>query len=181
MCFIYFAFVMGQYGLTFWMPTLIKATGVKGNLNIGLISAIPFVCAVIAMNLLGRSADARRERRWHLAIPATLGAIGFVVAASFADNTVVSVAALSVAAAGVLSCAPLFWSLPTAFLSGAAAAVGIAMINSVGNLAGFVSPYLVGYLKDLTHSTQSGLYVLAAMLVLGAVAVLRTPAQLVNR
>ena len=181
MCFIYFAFVMGQYGLTFWLPTLIKATGVKGNLNIGLVSAIPFVCAVIAMNLLGRSADARRERRWHLAIPATLGAIGFVVAASFADNTVVSVIALSLAAAGVLSCAPLFWSLPTAFLSGAAAAVGIAMINSVGNLAGFVSPYLVGYLKDLTHSTQPGLYVLAAMLVLGAIAVLRTPAKLVNR
>ena len=181
MCFIYFAFVMGQYGLTFWLPTLIKATGVKGNLNIGLISAIPFICAVIAMNLLGRSADARRERRWHLVVPATLGAIGFIVAASFADNTVVSVIALSLAAAGVLSCAPLFWSLPTAFLSGAAAAVGIAMINSVGNLAGFVSPYLVGYLKDLTHSTQSGLYVLAAMLVLGAIAVLRTPAQLVNR
>jgi len=181
MCFIYFAFVMGQYGLTFWMPTLIKATGVKGNLNIGLISAIPFICAVIAMNLLGRSADARRERRWHLVVPALMGALGFVVAASFSDNTVVSVAALSVAAAGVLSCAPLFWSLPTAFLSGAAAAVGIAMINSVGNLAGFVSPYLVGYLKDLTHSTQSGLYVLAAMLVLGAIAVLRTPARLVNR
>jgi MFS family permease len=181
MCFIYFAFVMGQYGLTFWLPTLIKGTGVKGNLNIGLISAIPFVCAVIAMNLLGRSADARRERRWHLVVPAVLGAVGFVVAASFADNTVVSVIALSLAAAGVLSCAPLFWSLPTAFLSGAAAAVGIAMINSVGNLAGFVSPYLVGYLKDLTHSTQSGLYVLAAMLVLGAIAVLRTPAQLVNR
>ena len=181
MCFIYFAFVMGQYGLTFWMPTLIKATGVKGNLNIGLVSAIPFVCAVIAMNLLGRSADARRERRWHLVIPAAMGAVGFVVAASFADNTVVSVIALSLAAAGVLSCAPLFWSLPTSFLSGSAAAVGIAMINSVGNLAGFVSPYLVGYLKDLTHSTQSGLYVLAAMLVIGAIAVLRTPAKLVNR
>jgi D-galactonate transporter len=181
MCLIYFAFVMGQYGLTFWMPTLIKATGVKGNLNIGLLSAIPFVCAVIAMNLFGRSADARRERRWHLVIPAMLGAAGFVVAASFVDNTVVAVAALSLAAAGVLTCAPLFWSLPTSFLSGAAAAVGIAMINSVGNLAGFVSPYLVGTLKDLTHSTQSGMYVLAAMLVLGSVAVLRTPAQLVNR
>ena len=181
MCLIYFAFVMGQYGLTFWMPTLIKATGVKGNLNIGLLSAIPFVCAVIAMNLFGRSADARRERRWHLVIPAMLGAAGFVVAASFVDNTVVAVAALSLAAAGVLTCAPLFWSLPTSFLSGAAAAVGIAMINSVGNLAGFVSPYLVGTLKDLTHSTQSGMYVLAAMLVLGSVAVLRTPARLVNR
>src|SRR5438034_8751137 len=133
------------------------------------------------MNRFGRSADARRERRWHLVIPAMLGAVGFVVAASFVENTVVAIAALSLAAAGVLSCAPLFWSLPTAFLSGAAAAVGIATINSVGNLAGFVSPYLVGTLTDATHSTQAGMYVLAAMLVAGAIAVLRTPAQLVNR
>ena len=181
MSLIYFCFVMGQYALTFWMPTLIKTTGVVGNLNIGLFSAIPFGCAIVAMNLFGRSADAKRERRWHLIIPALMGAVGFIVAASFVDNTAVAVAALSVAAAGVLTCAPLFWSLPTSFLSGAAAAVGIATINSVGNLAGFVSPYLVGYLKDLTHSTQSGMYVLAAMLVIGAIAVLRTPAQLVNR
>ncbi|WP_431129168.1 MFS transporter [Variovorax paradoxus] len=181
MCLIYFCFVMGQYGLTFWMPTLIKSTGVTGNLNIGLFSAIPFGCAIVAMNLVGRSADARRERRWHLIAPALFGAVGFVVAASYSHNTVVSVAALSLAAAGVLTCAPLFWSLPTSFLSGAAAAVGIAAINSVGNLAGFVSPYLIGFLKDTTHSTQSGMYVLAGMLVIGAVAVLRTPANLVNR
>ncbi|WP_244504111.1 MFS transporter [Variovorax sp. CF079] len=181
MCLIYFCFVMGQYGLTFWMPTLIKATGVTGNLNIGLFSAIPFGCAIVAMNLIGRSADAHRERRWHLVVPAIFGAVGFIVAASFAHNTVVSVAALSLAAAGVLTCAPLFWSLPTSFLSGAAAAVGIAAINSVGNLAGFVSPYLVGYLKDATQSTQSGMYVLAGTLVVGAFAVLRTPARLVNR
>lgn len=181
MCLIYFCFVMGQYGLTFWMPTLIKATGVTGNLNIGLFSAIPFGCAIVAMNLTGRSADARRERRWHLVVPALFGALGFVIAASFVHNTVVSVAALSLAAAGVLTCAPLFWSLPTSFLSGAAAAVGIAAINSVGNLAGFVSPYLIGFLKDATQSTQSGMYVLAGMLVVGAIAVLRTPAKLVNR
>jgi D-galactonate transporter len=181
MSLIYFCFVMGQYALTFWMPTLIKTTGVVGNLNIGLFSAIPFVCAIVAMNLFGRSADARRERRWHLVVPALMGAAGFIVAASFVSNTAVAVVALSVAAAGVLTCAPLFWSLPTSFLSGAAAAVGIATVNSVGNLAGFVSPYLVGYLKDLTHSTQSGMYVLAAMLVIGAIAVLRTPATLVNR
>ena len=181
MSLIYFCFVMGQYALTFWMPTLIKTTGVVGNLNIGLFSAIPFGCAIVAMNIFGRSADARRERRWHLIIPALMGAAGFIVAASFVDNTAVAVVALSVAAAGVLTCAPLFWSLPTSFLSGAAAAVGIATINSVGNLAGFVSPYLVGYLKDLTHSTQSGMYVLAGMLVLGAIAVARTPARLVNR
>jgi nitrate/nitrite transporter NarK len=181
MCLIYFTFVMGQYGLSFWMPTLVEATGIKGNFNIGLLSAIPFICAIVAMNICGRSADARRERRWHLIVPALVGAVGFTVAASFADNVVVSILFLSMAAAGVLTCAPLFWSLPTAFLTGTGAAAGIAVINSVGNLAGFASPYMIGYLKDLTASTQIGMYVLAGMLVLGAILVWRTPATLVNR
>jgi len=178
---IYFAFVMGQYALTFWLPTLVKSTGITGNLNIGLLSAIPFLCAIVAMNLFGRSADRRRERRWHLIIPALMGAVGFTVAASYSHNTVVSLVFLSLAAAGVLTCAPLFWSLPTAFLSGTAAAAGIAVINSVGNLAGFVSPYLIGYLKDTTGSTQIGMYVLAASLVIGALLVWFVPKQLVNR
>ncbi|QKD44377.1 MFS transporter [Alicycliphilus denitrificans] len=181
MALIYFAFVMGQYALTFWMPTLVKATGVQGNFHIGLLSAIPFLCAIVAMNLFGRSADTRRERRWHLIVPSLMGAVGFTVAASYTQNTVVALAFLSLAAAGVLTCAPLFWSLPTAFLSGTAAAAGIAAINSVGNLAGFVSPYLIGYLKDLTGSTQIGMYVLSAVLVLGAIGVWLVPRKLVNR
>ncbi|QOT78176.1 MFS transporter [Cupriavidus basilensis] len=181
MCMIYFCFVTGQYALTFWMPTLVKTSGVTGNLNIGLLSAIPFICAIVVMNFLGHSADARRERRWHLIVPALMGAVGFAIAASYTHNTVVAIAALSLAAAGVLTCAPLFWSLPTAFLSGLAAASGIAVVNSVGNLAGFVAPYMVGYLTDLTHSTQSSMYVLSAMLVLGAGLVWLTPAKLVNR
>ncbi|AZO62040.1 MFS transporter [Mesorhizobium sp. M1A.F.Ca.IN.022.07.1.1] len=180
MCLIYFTFVMGQYGLTFWMPTLVKATGITGNFNIGLISAIPFICAVVVMNLFGRSADRHRERRWHLVVPALLGAVGFVVAAA-SSNLTIAIAFLSVAAAGAITCAPLFWSLPTSFLAGTGAAAGIALINSVGNLAGFVSPYLVGYLKDLTGATQVGMYALAAILVLGAVLVLTTPPKLVNR
>jgi len=181
MSLIYFAFVTGQYGLTFWMPTLVKSTGVSGSFEIGLLSAIPFLCAIVVMNLMGHSSDRLRERRWHLIGPALCGAIGFTVAASFAHNTVVSIAFLSLAAAGGLTCAPLFWSLPTAFMSGATAAAGIAIINSIGNLAGFASPYMIGYLKDLTHSTQSGMYVLAGMLVIGALAVWFTPAKLVNR
>lgn len=180
MSLIYFAFVTGQYGLTFWMPTIVKASGVQGNFNIGLISAIPFVCAAIVMILLGRSADRMRERRWHLIIPALIGAVAFVVSAN-AGSTTLAIAALSVAAAGVLTCSPLFWSLPTAFLSGAGAAAGIALINSVGNLAGFVSPYVIGALRDATGSTATGLYALAAMLVVGAVCVFVTPARMVNR
>ena len=181
MSLIYFCFVTGQYGLTFWMPTLVKSTGVSGAFKIGLISAVPFLFAIVVMNAFGHSADKRRERRWHLIVPAMAGAVGFVVAASYVQNTVVAVTFLALAAGGVLTCAPLFWSLPTAFLSGTAAAAGIAIINSVGNLAGFASPYMIGYLKDLTHSTSSGMYVLAATLVLGAIAVWLTPAKLVNR
>ncbi|ONH81404.1 MFS transporter [Roseomonas mucosa] len=180
MCLIYFSFVMGQYGLTFWMPTLVKASGVSGDFNIGLLSAIPFICAIVAMVFFSRSADARRERRWHLVIPALLGAVGFVVAAT-ASSTAIAIVFLSMAAAGVLACAPLFWSLPTAFLSGAAAASGIAFINSVANLAGFASPYLIGTLRDMTQSSAMGMYVLAGFLVLGAAIVLMVPAKLVNR
>ena len=99
----------------------------------------------------------------------------------FSHNTFVSILFLSLAAGGVLTCAPLFWSLPTAFLAGSAAAAGIAIINSIGNLAGFASPYVIGYLKDMTHSTSAGMYVLSAMLVIGAIAVWLTPAKLVNR
>ncbi|ABS66279.1 major facilitator superfamily MFS_1 [Xanthobacter versatilis] len=180
MSFIYFCFVMGQYALTFWMPTLVKATGVVGNFHIGLVSAIPFLCAVIAMNLIGRSSDRHRERRWHLVVPALMGAVGFTVAAT-STSTTVAIIFLSIAAAGAISCAPLFWSLPTAFLAGTGAAAGIALINSVGNLAGFVSPYLIGFLKDLTGSTQVGMYALAAILVAGAAAVLTTSPKLVNK
>jgi len=180
MSLIYFAFVTGQYGLTFWMPTIVKASGIQGNLNIGLVSAIPFLFAVFVMILLGRNSDRMRERRWHLIVPALCGAVGFVVAAS-AGSTVVAIAALAVAAGGVLTCAPLFWSLPTAFLSGAGAAAGIALINSVGNLAGFASPYVIGALRDSTGSTAAGMYALAGMLVIGAVCVFVTPKHVVNR
>jgi D-galactonate transporter len=178
---IYFCFVMGQYGLTFWMPTLVKATGVKGNFTTGLLSAIPFLVAVVAMILCGRSADRHRERRWHLVIPALCGAVGFVVAAVTANNTAIAITFLSLAAAGVLTCAPLFWSLPTSFLRGSAAAAGIAAVNSIGNLAGFVSPYLIGFLKDVTQNNRTGMYMLAGMLVLGALLVLKTRPEDVNR
>lgn len=181
MCLIYFCFVMGQYALTFWMPTFIKATGIEGAFTIGLLSAIPFLAALVTMNVFGRSADKHRERRWHLVIPALMGTVGFSLAAVWNGSTVLSLVALSVAAAGVLTCAPLFWSLPTSFLGGTAAAAGIAIINSVGNLAGFVSPYMIGLVKDATGSVQLPMYILAAVLVVGAAAVLTTKKDVVNR
>ncbi len=180
MCLIYFCFVLGQYGLNFWMPTMVKASGVTGNLQIGLISAIPYICTFIAMLALGRSSDRLRERRWHLVVPALIAAGGFV-AATIAGSTTAAIICLSLAAAGAISCAPLFWSLPTAFLAGTGAAAGIAWINSVGNLAGFLGPFMVGYLKDFTGSNSAGMYFLAAVLVIGALAVLTVPAKSVNR
>ena len=182
MALIYFCCVMGQYGLTFWMPTLIKTAGITGVLNIGLFTAIPYSAAVITMLLLGRSSDKRGERRWHLVIPMLLGAVGLVGSAlAGTTNTGIAIMFLTIAAAGVLSSAPLFWSLPTAFLHGVAAAAGIAAINSVGNLAGFASPFLIGAIKDLTQSTDIGLYLLAGVLVAGAAVVMSVPARLVNR
>jgi D-galactonate transporter len=182
MCGIYFCIVMGQYGLTFWMPTLIQGAGVAGTLKIGLFTAIPYGAGAVAMVFFGRSADRRRERRWHAAGAMLIGAAGMTLSAIAGTHTAVAIGFLTIASTGVFSCAPLFWSLPTAFLSGAAAAAGIAAINSIGNLAGFVSPYVVGWLKDLTHSTQAGMYAVSGVLVAGAVIILVfVPARLVNR
>jgi MFS family permease len=180
MCLIYFCFVLGQYGMNFWMPTLIKTAGVKGATAIGVVSAVPYIVTLVLMNVLGHSADRRRERRWHLVIPALIGAAGFAIAPN-APNVGVAIAALSLAAAGAITCAPLFWSLPTAFLAGAGAAAGIAVVNSVGNLAGFVAPYVIGWAKDSTGSAAVGLYAIAEGLVVGAICTLLTPARLVNR
>lgn len=181
MCWIFFACAMGQYALTFWMPTLIKTAGIESVLNLGLVTAIPYSATAVAMVLLGASADRHRERRWHLAIPMIVGAAGLILSVLAGRQTSLAVFFLCVAAAGVISSAPLFWSLPTAFLSGAAAAAGIAAINSVGNLAGFVSPYMVGWLEDLTHNDRDAMLCLTLILLLGAATVFTVSAKAVNR
>jgi len=169
---IYFCFVAGLYGIGFWLPTIIKAMGVKDPLDIGLLSAIPWAVGAVGMVLVGRRADRQRERRWHVAIPALLGAVGLALSVQFGESTTLAMAALSLATFGILTTLPLFWSLPTAIFGSAAAASGIALVNSFGNLAGFVSPFAIGWIKDATQSTANGMYLLAASLVLGAVLVL---------
>lgn len=180
MAITYFAFVMGLYGVGFWMPTLIKQTGVNSPLAIGFLTAIPNLFAIIGMILISRSSDRSRERRWHLAIPALFGALGLFLTTMTTDVTM-SMVALTVANVGICTVLPLFWSQPTAILGGTAAAAGIALINSVGNLAGFVSPYLVGWLKDTTGTTNSGMYMLAVSLIIGGLIALSHPAKLVNK
>jgi D-galactonate transporter len=169
---VYFCVVSGLYGISFWMPSLIKAMGVKGALDIGLLSAIPWSFGVVAMYLVARSADKRNEQRWHSAIGCLVGAAGLVFSVVFSQTPVLALTGLTVATMGVMAALPVFWSMPTALLGGAAAATGIAFINSIGNLSGFSAPYMIGLIKDTTKTTDAGLYMLAAFLVLGSVLVL---------
>ena len=165
---LYFCFIMGLYGVSFWLPQLIKGLGVSDLKTIGLLSAIPYGVAAVAMVLVGRSSDALQERRLHLVVPALLGAAGLALAGAYGSQPVLGMLALTLGTAGVLSVLPVFWTLPTALLGGAGAAAGIALINSVGNLAGFLSPYMVGAVKDATGNTTLAMFVLAGSMVLGA-------------
>ncbi len=178
---IYFSYVMGLYGVSFFLPTIIKAMGYKDPLDVGLISVIPYGVSVVAMLVVAKSADRTRERRWHVAIPGLIGAAGLALSVVFSQDTMLAIAALTIGLSGIMATLPLFWSLPTAFLAGTGAAAGIALINSLGNLSGFVSPYAVGWLKDATGSTDTGVYMLACGMVVGALLTLSVPARLVNR
>ncbi len=178
---IYFSMAMSLYGVSFWLPTLIKGMGVTDNLSIGLLSAVPWFAGAVSMILFGRSADRHKERRWHVVVPMLMAAVGLTLSVVLASNVYLSFIALIFACMGIVSAIPLFWSLPTAFLAGAAAAAGIAAINSIANLAGFLAPYLVGWLKQATQSTDAGMYLLAMVLVIGAAITLRIPPNLVNR
>jgi len=165
---IYFCCMMGLYGVSFYLPTLIAAAGVDDALDVGLLTAIPYAVAVASMILLARSSDRHNERRWHLAAASIAGAAGLYASTLCGSELVLGLIALSLGTAGVLSTMPVFWTWPSSVLAGTAAAAGIAMINSIGNLAGFVSPSIIGWMKDLTHSTNAGLWVVAVALLLGA-------------
>lgn len=166
---IYFSVVVGFYGVTFFLPQLVKEMGVKGEFNNGLISAIPWLVAAIAMSLNGRHSDKNMERRWHVAIPALIAAVGLVIT-GFAGKSqpLISMIGLTMTTAGCLSVTSCFWSLPTAFLTGTAAAGGIALINSFGNLGGYYGPKWIGVIKDKLGDPANALFILAAFLVLCA-------------
>ena len=171
-CIVYFCFCAGLYGFMFWMPSMIKMTGIKNSFTIGLLVAIPNGIAIVGMLLLGRSSDRNLERRWHTLICGLLAGFGLAFSAIFATNTWLSVLSLSVGMIGIMASLSIFWSVPTAILAGTAAAGGIALVNSIGNLSGFVAPYLLGYIKDITNNLNLGLYFLATLAILGGVLVL---------
>lgn len=169
---VYFCISLGLYGLTFWLPQLIRNSGVEEPGKVGLLSAVPFSCAVLAMWLIGRNSDRTGERRWHFALCGLAGAVGLVLSISAGTQVMTALAALSLAAVGIYSALPIYWTLPTSFLSGKAAAAGIAMANSIGGLAGFCGPFLIGAVKDASGGRMDvSLYVIAAFLVLGGVLV----------
>ncbi len=178
---LYFCIVMGQYAISFWLPTIVREAGVRSLGVNGLLTAVPFLAALVAMPLLGRHADRTRERRWHLAGAMAAGGVGLVLAPLAGHAIAPALACLCVAAAGLLSATALFWPLPPAILGGLSAAAGIALINALGNIAGFASPFLVGLLTRATGTTEAGMFAIAGIVWLGAALVFLTPARLVNR
>jgi sugar phosphate permease len=177
---IYFFFTMGLYGVSFWLPTLIKASGVSDPLSVGLLSAVPYAAAALAMVMVSQSSDARGERRWHLALPGLIGAAGLYFSVAYAQSTVLAMIALTVGTMGVMTTISQFWVMPPALLGGAAAAAGLALANSVGSVSGVVSPSLIGLLQTSTGSTGAGVLGLAVSLVIGSALVFAVPGRLVN-
>lgn len=164
---VYFGTSAGLYTLSIWAPQIIKDLGVS-SMTVGLVNAIPPIISVVAMVLWSRHSDRTGERTWHVAIACMLAAIGLVIAAT-THNMVGLIAALTIVNVGISCSKPPLWSMPTLFLSGTAAATGIATINSIGNLGGFAGPVMIGWIKDQTGSYAGGLYFVAGLLVLSTV------------
>jgi ACS family tartrate transporter-like MFS transporter len=164
---IYFLVVVGLYGFALWLPQLVKTIPGLSNFQIGLVTAIPYVVAAVGMVAVGTRSDRTGERYLHMAISTLVGAAGFVLAAYLRDP-VPLVIALAVIAFGVLAPIGVFWSLPTAFLKDRAAAGGIAFINSIGALGGFVGPYAVGLVRERTGSFEAALLTLAGVMLASA-------------
>ncbi|HEX2921450.1 MAG TPA: MFS transporter [Bacteroidales bacterium] len=171
LCLIYFLMTFGAYGFEMWLPSIITEFSGMSYTLLGFINAIPYVGAVIMMLVIGIHSDKTGERRWHVAVSALIAAIGFGFSVYF-KNPFLSIAALTLAFAGLKSTMGPFWVLGTSFLSGTAAAGGIALINSVGNLGGFFGPSLVGIIRDRTGSTDLAFMVLGASLFLMAILIL---------
>lgn len=178
---ICFCTVMGQGGLAFWVPTMIRDTGVSSVMDIGLLTMLPYMLAVVAMLMAARSSDKHRERRWHIIVPFCIAAVSLIFIGLFPDNKVIVMVALCIAVASSLVPSPLFWSLPNAIFTGTCAAAGIALINSIANIGGFISPYIIGYFKNTTESNLVAMCVLSSMMILGAILTYSVPAKLVNK
>jgi D-galactonate transporter len=164
---LYFCMVVNVYGLSFWVGEIVDNISGLSEVGKGFVTAFPYAVAIVGLVVISRRSDRTGERKGHVAVPLAIGAVAFVV--STIVSPVLAVVALAVGLFFLLGAHPVFWTMPAALLSGTAAAAGIALINSIGNLGGFVGPYLVGLISDATGSTDGGLIALAAILVGGAV------------
>ncbi|QDP96435.1 MFS transporter [Microlunatus elymi] len=173
LCLVYFGFIYGLYALSFFLPTIINGFQDQyhveiGTLTQGLITAIPYVPAAIALWFWTRDATRRGLRTWHIAIPALVGGVSIPLAL-FAGSLAATVAVISITAMSIFAALPNFWTLPTRFLSGAGAAAGVALINTVGNIAGFAAPYVTGGVHDWTGGYQVPMIIVGFFMVLSAV------------
>ncbi|HEY1264952.1 MAG TPA: MFS transporter, partial [Terriglobales bacterium] len=169
---VYFGLAMCSYGISLWLPNLIRSLSGVSNLVIGLLSTIPYIAAAITMVLVGLHSDKTGERRWHTTLPAVTGGIAALVAA-YSTSLVPAITAISVAVLGVYAMMGPFWAMPTSLLNKKTAAAGIALINSIGNLGGFFGPYLIGRVRTSTGAFRGGLLIVAFMLaVTGSLALL---------
>lgn len=169
----YFCIVIAFYGITFFLPQIVQSMSSLGSATIVLLTAIPYVAATIGLVVVGSRSDRTRERRWHVAGSCLIGAAGFLLTVLAPATPAVALTTLSIAAFGIWGTLGPFWAIPTAMLRGTAAAGGIALVNSIGNVGGFVGPYLMGWIREATGGFTAGLLTLAAILILGAVIVLR--------
>lgn len=167
---VYFLFVIGIYGVGFWLPQIMKSFGFA-NLKAIMVTAIPYAFATVGMILWSFHSDKTNERRWHLVAAQFLAAFG-LCAAALSSNHLLEIVMITVSTVGVWAAIPVFWTQPPTFLTGTAVAAGIAMINSIGNLGGFVGPYIVGVVKQFTGNFSMALMVLAASLFLSGLVAL---------
>ena len=178
LCAIYFTLMIGLYGISFWLPSIVEDMGVKGYLKVGLITAIPYAVAVVGMVFLSRSSDRSGERRWHYVLNVTAGSLGLALSAVFRSHPVLAIVFLAIGTLGVIGSMPIFWPVPSNFLAGTAAAAGIGIVNSVGNLGGYVGPKIPIWLKGYSEDPSVSLYVVAgAMLISAVIALIAIPNQ----
>lgn len=164
---IYLTNVTASYGIVFFMPQIVKGLGLS-NLATGFVTAIPYALGLIGLLAWGHSSDRRRERRWHLICATLLAALGFVWA-GWMHQSYWAIGAMALVTIGIYGCRPSFWPMPSFFLSGPAAAAGLALINSIGNLGGYAGPFVVGWIRDSTRSFEAALYFLAGCAILSAI------------
>ncbi len=169
---IYFFWITGFYGLGFFLPTIINGLGNQSVTSVGYLVAIPYIAAFIGLMLVGRSSDKRNERKWHAFFSLVVGAIGLGLSIMVYPNLLFSMIMFTIATVGIYSAFGPFWSLPTIFLTETSAAVSIGLINSIGNLGGFIGPSIVGYLKTDTGSYNPGSVFMVASLLIAAFLIL---------